>query len=212
MVDIENCFRKIDDIQATLLFFYLLHKADDDGYVSTTYTSMGKDLNRSRSTLHKYVKKLADIGVIEYGLRTRCEQDANKKRTKNELIYIPQTSDYKQVVSMGANKVRTKREQSANKVRTKNIEERKRDFIERLKPYVEIYGKDMLNDFYRYWAQVNDNGTKMLWEKQKCFEINLRLATWKKNETERGKQQTRAEDIGVVLAPTKDKFKNEEVW
>lgn len=63
----------------------------------------------------------------------------------------------------------------------KTIEERKKEFVEKLKPYLEKYGKDTLNDFYQYWTQVNDGGSKMLFEMQKVFQIPNRLATWHKN-------------------------------
>lgn len=224
MVDIEDCFEKIGDVSAALTFFYLVHKSDGEGYVQASYTKMAEELNRSRSTLHKYVKRLTEIGLVGQcanSVRTKCEQNVNNARTKNTLIYISQISDYKQVVKKGENNARTERKQSVNNVRTdceqianprikKTLEDRKREFVERLKPYMEKYGKDMLNDFYRYWAQVNDGGTKMLFEKQKCFETGKRLALWKRNETGRG--QGRPEDIGMVLTGNGDKFKNEEVW
>lgn len=77
---------------------------------------------------------------------------------------------------------------------------RKNLFIERLKPYLEKYGREMLNDFYQYWTQVNDGGHKMLFERQKAFQIPNRLATWhsknyqRYNNNER-KQQEQQERI-----------------
>ena len=63
-----------------------------------------------------------------------------------------------------------------------NIEERKVNFANSLKPYLSIYGKDMLNDFYGYWTQHGDKDKKFLAEKQKSFGIERRLETWKRNE------------------------------
>ena len=63
-----------------------------------------------------------------------------------------------------------------------NIEERKVNFANSLKPYLSIYGKDMLNDFYGYWTQHGENDKKFLAEKQKSFGIERRLETWKRNE------------------------------
>ena len=222
MTDIDSCFDMIGDVPTALTFVYLVHKADEEGRVNATYEDMAKALNRSRTMMYKYVARLVKLGLAEQ----RGKQEVNKWLTRGEqkktLIYIPQISHYKQVGHIGksteVNKRLTSGEQEVNKRSAKNanpkrtLDERKRDFVERLKPYMGNYGKDMLNDFYRYWAQVNDGGTKMLWEKQKCFEIGMRLATWKRNETERGRRQTRPEDIGMVLAPEKDKFKNEETW
>ena len=221
-MDIDSCFDMIGDIPTALTFLFLVHKADGEGRVNATYEEMAKALNRSRTMMHKYVARLVELGVAE----RRSEQKVNKGLTKGEQkktsIYISQIFNYKQVRCIKekakVNKRLTEGEQKVNKGLTKTtsekrtLEERKREFVERLKPYIEKYGREMLNDFYRYWAQVNDGETKMLWEKQKCFEISLRLATWKKNETERNKRQSRPEDIGMVLSNVKDKFKNEETW
>lgn len=62
-----------------------------------------------------------------------------------------------------------------------DLEERKRAFVEALRPYLSKYGKDMLNKFYLYWAQVSPSGRKMLFERQQVFELSKRLATWKRN-------------------------------
>jgi len=63
-----------------------------------------------------------------------------------------------------------------------NIEERKQKFANSLKPYLQLYGADMLNDFYGYWTQHGENDKKFLAEKQKSFGIDRRLETWKRNE------------------------------
>lgn len=95
----------------------------------------------------------------------------------------------------------------------KSLEERRKAFAEALTPFIEKgYSKEMLRDFYNYWAQVNEGGTKMHWEKQKTFEIARRLVTWKKNEDERKLSRKNSEDIGMVYHKEKDEFKNEETW
>lgn len=60
----------------------------------------------------------------------------------------------------------------------KSIEERKAELAERMRPYLQKYGKDMLNAFYNYWTQISPNGKKMLFEKQKAFQVSNRLSTW----------------------------------
>jgi hypothetical protein len=64
------------------------------------------------------------------------------------------------------------------------IKKKKGDFAKEIEPYVLTYGKDMCNDFFRYWAE-SDNKGKLKWEKTKqkqggTWEISLRLATWSK--------------------------------
>jgi hypothetical protein len=64
----------------------------------------------------------------------------------------------------------------------KTKDERRKEFIESLRPYVEQYGSSMVNSFYRYWAQ--DDGVKLRFEKQKSWSLELRLIKWKQNQDE----------------------------
>jgi hypothetical protein len=63
-----------------------------------------------------------------------------------------------------------------------NIEERKQKFANSLKPYLSIYTKDMLNDFYGYWTEHGEKDKKFRAEKQTSFNIERRLENWKKND------------------------------
>ena len=64
----------------------------------------------------------------------------------------------------------------------KTKDERRKEFIENLRPYVHGYGSTIINNFYRYWAQ--DDGTKLRFEKQKSWNLELRLIKWKQNQDE----------------------------
>lgn len=64
----------------------------------------------------------------------------------------------------------------------KTKDERRKDLINSLSPYLQKYGSTMLNNFYRYWAQ--DDGIKLKFEKQKSWNVELRLAKWKQNQDE----------------------------
>lgn len=59
-----------------------------------------------------------------------------------------------------------------------NIEERKLKFADSLKPFLDEYGRDMLNDFYFYWTEHGENDKKLRFEKEKTFGISQRLRTW----------------------------------
>lgn len=67
-------------------------------------------------------------------------------------------------------------------VNVNNIEERKENFANSLKPYLSIYGPDMLNDFYSYWTEHGEKDKKFRAEKQTSFNIERRLETWKRND------------------------------
>ena len=67
-------------------------------------------------------------------------------------------------------------------IKTKDLEFRKNEFKNNLEPFLEIYGKVLLNDFFRYWTETNQGGKKMRFEMERVFEISKRLKTWSNNE------------------------------
>ena len=72
------------------------------------------------------------------------------------------------------------------KVKEYNIEERKQQFAASLKPYLDLYGKEMLNEFYAYWTEHGSNDRKMRFEKEKAFGVERRLMNWDKNKNKFG--------------------------
>jgi len=58
------------------------------------------------------------------------------------------------------------------------IEERMGVLKKCLEPFLEKYGREMLNNFYLYWTEPNETGKKMRFESEKFFDISRRLATW----------------------------------
>lgn len=85
---------------------------------------------------------------------------------------------------------------------------RKQAFIEELRKYQGIYSNDLLNDFFRYWAESNRTFTKMRFEMQKTFQLDLRLKTWYNNDLKRNNRygnrqiptdQTRAAKLTEIL-------------
>lgn len=73
------------------------------------------------------------------------------------------------------------------KVKEYNINDRKQKFAASLKPYLNTYGKQMLNDFYSYWTEHGPNDKKMRFEKEKSFGVERRLETWNNNKNKFGK-------------------------
>jgi hypothetical protein len=73
-------------------------------------------------------------------------------------------------------------EKEKEKEKVNNIEERKLKFANTLKPFIDIYGKDLLKDFYSYWTEPNKSNTKFKQELQKTWSVERRLETWTKND------------------------------
>ena len=70
---------------------------------------------------------------------------------------------------------------------------RKEEFYTSLIPYVEMYGKDMVRDFFDYWSEMNKSKTKMRFEQQPTWEISKRLSTWAKREKINGNRNIQNE-------------------
>lgn len=77
------------------------------------------------------------------------------------------------------------------------IEERKSRFADTLQPFLNIYGKDMLNDFYAYWTEHSPNAKKMRFEKEAAWGLERRLSTWHKNVL--AKQKTISKTPRIII-------------
>ena len=51
-------------------------------------------------------------------------------------------------------------------------------FAHTLEPFKSKYGRDLLNQFYKYWTQPNKSNTKFKQELEKTWELSYRLETW----------------------------------
>lgn len=81
-----------------------------------------------------------------------------------------------------------------------DIEARKHKFAESIGLYAGKYKREMLVEFYRYWSEHSDTGKKMRFEKEKVFNIKLRLERWLKNQKHHtnGTKKT-GHDIGEAM-------------
>jgi hypothetical protein len=88
----------------------------------------------------------------------------------------------------------------------RKLEARRQAFIEELRKYQGKYSNDLLNMFFTYWSEANKSFTKMRFEMQKTFQIDLRLKTWYNNDLKRyGRKQIptdaeRINKLGDILA------------
>ena len=55
---------------------------------------------------------------------------------------------------------------------------RKKEFYQSILPYTDSYERDMLNDFYQYWTEMDRRRRRMRFEMQKTWETGKRLAVW----------------------------------
>lgn len=106
-----------------------------------------------------YNETNTDVEVKYYESDTKRREEKREEEKKEEKILVSNEPKQK-----------------------KSLEERKLEFQESIRPYLEEFTKDTCNDFVRHWTEPTKDGKKMLFELQKTWSTKGRLVTWKKNE------------------------------
>lgn len=191
--DIIHCIGHLTNEEKGILFQHLLEYVNDmnpileDRLLLTAWKPIETQLKRD---LKKWegIKENKSIGG-RLGNLKRWNKDLYDKVIKEEITleyaeniaFNRKTSDTdKKVAEVAVNGNVSVSVNDNVKVIKKNIEERKREFYNSLLPFVDVYGKEMLRDFYEYWSEHGAKDRKFRMEKQKSFSIELRLKTWKK--------------------------------
>lgn len=105
-------------------------------------------------------------------------QDEGKEKRKEILSPTPPIiieNKKENIIGARASRVgpvKTKEELIAD------TEKRKKNFYKSLIPYLDTYGKEMLREFFDYWSEPNKSQSKMRFELEKTWALNLRLARW----------------------------------
>ena len=81
----------------------------------------------------------------------------------------------------------------------KTIDERKMEFKETLRPFVGKYSNELLKEFYEYWTETNEQGTKFRREKEKFFDLSRRLVTWANREKTNKKSTQKVNEDGEPI-------------
>lgn len=58
------------------------------------------------------------------------------------------------------------------------VKKRREKFKNELAPYVKDYGREMMNEFFAFWTELNKSQTRMRWENENTWETSKRLARW----------------------------------
>lgn len=177
--DIIHTVEQLNDVDAGKLFKHILRYVNDlnpeadDIITKIAFEPIKQQLKRD---LKKY-ERLCSQNV-----------DNAKKRWQNKN-------------ATASDRIKTYTENADNDNDNDNdivndINKRKLLFKEKLKQYLPEYGKELLNDFFLYWSEHNENGKKMRWEKERTFGMKARLNTWQKRTPDRYKK-----DDGKFKAP-----------
>jgi hypothetical protein len=127
--------------------------------------------------LHESIDKQYDILKIEESEKNPKNPSLNLESQKSLSVSVNVSDSVNDSVnaSVTENVIVTE-------IKKNNIEERKLKFASTLKPFLDTYGKEMLNDFYLYWTEPTKLNNKFRQELQKTWGIERRLQTWYKND------------------------------
>lgn len=174
------------------------------GAIVTTMTELAERWNTDKHSVSRFLSKLQSFGMVELDeTTTRCQR-----------IFISKYIEYQEMEDTTSPKVEEKpKETIVTPSPACSIEKRKEKFYQSLVPFVEKYGREMIRDFFDYWAEFNKSKTKMRWELERTWETGRRLAYWgsrnnKFNENGTNRQtnssaEKRAESVADIIGHLK---------
>lgn len=92
---------------------------------------------------------------------------------------------------------------------TSAIEERKDWLIKSIRESKGDYPKEMLNDFFLYWSELDANGLSMRFEKEQTWETSKRLRRWYMH-SQKPSSNTPTPEPQRAVSPTPPKVEREQ--
>ena len=86
------------------------------------------------------------------------------------------------------------------------LAQRKEKLRSSLDAYRSLYPSYMLDQFFEYWTEPNKSGSKMRFEMERTWAVNLRLKTWAAREKIPDKGRKPDMSVGVVLHNTDEDY------
>ena len=181
---------KLDMVNAVNLFLYLLANADDNGTLIVSIRKISSELDIGLRTVRTILKKLYAANIVTHQV------------THNGSIITVNNIDCYKIPN------------TTGDTPSDTLEVRKHAFGEKLIPYMKQYGKALIREFFDYWTEHNENGKKMRFEKEKTFEISLRLARWSKNNRSNNKSSISNLPVGMNLQNSNndERYKLDPRW
>lgn len=169
------------------IYIYLRRKAGADAVCAVPLSELAAEFSITRPTASRYIREMEKDRYFTIGKQTFYNNGQMRYRNLTVISFRPNKLSHvggqaldnpgQSVDNPGQPLVKSG--QTLDKSLT--VAERKNRFASDLQPYLDKYGRDTLNAFFLYWTQVSDGGRKMLYEKQRSFQIPNRLAAWKRN-------------------------------
>lgn len=144
----------------------------------------------------KFKNEVLEIGELLYSKRMMQEfiewwTEKNRAKGKAQKMRFEREPTWETSKRMSYWARRTNGHNPYLSSAEKTIQAKKRDFANQLKPFLDAYGPDMLNEFYRWWAQPENKAKPeyLRWEQESFWELSTRLKSWNEREVNRHKSK-----------------------
>jgi hypothetical protein len=175
-----NKFEELEDDEAGRLikhFFRYVNDLNPEYPDRTTKlmfidikATLKRDLGKWEETSPQRIEKARVAGLASAEAR-KLKKELNSTN-ELEIQLNPTKSTVSVSVSVSDN---------VNVKESNSIDTRKSKFAHTLKPFLDIYSKETIREFYDYWTEPNKSNTKFRQELQKTWSVNRRLETWNNN-------------------------------
>lgn len=184
--DLIKTVSKLPKEKAGELFLIILEYVNDlnpepeDILLQIAFEPIKNQLKRDLSKWENLREKRSEAGKASAEKRKQnstnpTSVESVEQSLTNPTVSVTVNANVNDTVTV--NDILLKKETKVN-----NIDIRKLKFSYTLEPFLNTYGKDLLNDFYKYWTEPNKSNTKFKQEMEKTWSLERRLETWAKND------------------------------
>ena len=208
--DLIHTVKKMPKDKAGELFLTILSYVNDeqpvvdDMIVDLVFEPIKRQMKRDLVAYEAKKKQWSEAGKASAEAK-KAAKEAEEKRLKEineastKVNDVENRSTDSTVTVTVTDTVNVNDNVTVNK-KKEDIDVRKLKFAETLKPFLEIYGKNICNDFYKYWTEPNRSNTKFRQETEKTWDIARRLETWAKNDKNFAKNFTNGTESKFTTA------------
>jgi len=133
----------------------------------------------------QFKKEVYDIGGLLYSKRMLEEffgswSEKNRARGKAQKMRFELEKTWETSKRMAYWARRTNGHNPYLSSKEITILGKKKEFAKSLEPFLQKYGNDMLNEFYRHWTQPENKAVPeyIRWELEEFWDLSQRLETW----------------------------------
>lgn len=207
--DLIHTVKKMSREDAGELLLHILKYVNDENpetenvIVDLTFEPIKQQFKRDLKKWEITLEKRSDAGKASAEARRVAKLNQQNPTNSTHVESVQQTATNPTVndtVTVTVNDTVTVIKKKVD------IVARKLKFSSTLQPFLEIYGKEFLNDFYKYWTEPNKSNSKFKQELERTWDLERRLGTWAKNDKNFNKSENGSKTSSGSNSATKKQY------